>query len=463
MWKSSRDWQTMKIWIKSSVIILLMCIVIMSFLYLLLSSHQTSQVLLWMLVGVPTALAVALALRINRQMMRQLKAITRLFEQIGMGDYTARAAVLSEDELGTIASALNRMLDHMLTLIRSQEDYEALQAALRKLHAEVAEVATGDLTIEAEATSEMPGAIAEPFNVMIHELRAVVTRVQEGTRQMGAAANEIQATAESLAQGGMTQAEHIMNNSAVIDEMALAIQRVADNATLSAQVAEQALAHARKGTSALQDTIAALDQMYAAVEATGARITTLGEHSREVGTIVQRIGDVADRISVLTLNAAIEAALAGEAGQGFAVVAAEVERLAKRAAEATRQTDGLVQTIQTETHEAVIAIQARTREVEQGMQIATQVGQALDEVARVAARLTEFMQSISLTAQRQARGSESLSQAMREMAEVTEQTAAGTQQTALSISNLVTLADELRAAVSIFKLPAHTNGHQEAA
>jgi len=287
--------------------------------------------------------------------------------------------------------------------------------------------------------------------------------VQEDTLQMGAAAHEIQATAERLAQGGMAQAAHIMDSSAAMDEMTLTVQRVADNATLSAQVVEQALAHARKGASAVQDTIAAFDQMRAKVEATVTRITTLGEHSREVGTIVQRIGDIADRISVLTLNAAIEAALAGEAGQGFAVVAAEVERLAKRAVEATRQTGGLVQTIQAETHEAVTAIRASTREVEPGMQVANQVRQALGEVERVSVRLAEFMQSISRTAQQQARGSESLAQAMREIAEVTEQTAAGTQQTALSVNNLTTLTGELRASVSIFKLPAHTNGQQEAA
>jgi twitching motility protein PilJ len=453
----------MKIWIKSSVIILLMCIPSVSLLSLLQSAHQSSQALLLVLVGVPTALAVALTLRVNSRMIRQLKAITWLFEQIGMGDYTARAAVLSADELGTIASSLNRMLEHTLTLIRSQEDYEALQTALWKLHAEVAEVATGDLTIEAEATSEMPGAIAEPFNAVIHKLQTVVARVQEGTLQMGATANEIQATAEHLAQGGMAQAEHIMDNSAAIDEMALAMQRVADNATLSAQVAEQALAHARKGTSAVQNTITALDQMRAEVETTVAHITTLGEHSREIGTIVQHIGDIANRISVLTLNAAIEAALAGEAGQGFAVVAAEVERLAKRAIEATRQTVGLVQTMQTEMHQTATAIHASTREVGQSMQVANQAGQALGEIERVSIRLAEFIQSISLTAQRQAHGSESLSQAMREIAEVTGQTATETQQTALSISTLATLAGELQASVSIFKLPAHTNGHREAA
>ena len=229
---------------------------------------------------------------------------------------------------------------------------------------------------------------------------------------MGAAANEIQATTEHLAQGGMAQAAHIMDSSATMDEM---IESSEWPTTLhSRHRLPSKPCPCPQGHQWVQGTIAAFDQMRAEVEATVTRITTLGEHSREVGTFVQRIGDIADRISVLTLNAAIEAALVGEAGQGFAVVAAEVERLAKRAVEATRQTGGLVQTIQAET-EAVTAIRASTREVEQGMQVANQVGQALGEVERVSVRLAEFMQSISLTAQRQAQGSESLSQAMRRL------------------------------------------------
>jgi len=392
--------------------------------------------LLLVLVGVPSAPAVAVALSVNRQMTRQLKAITRLFDQVGIGDYAARAEVLSEDELGTMANALNRMLDNTLTLIPSQEECEAMKAATQKLQEEVAE---------------------------IHQLRAVVAWVQEATLQVGASAHEMQATAEDLAQRSTAQTAHIMDSSVVMDAMALAIRRMSDHTALSAQVAEQALAQARKGAIAVQNSIKALDRTRAEVEETAARITTLGERSHEVSTIVQLIGDIADRTSVLALNAAIEAALAGEAGQGLVVVATEVERLAQRAADATRQAGGLVQTTQTEMHKAVTAIAEGTREIEQGVQVANQAGQALGEVERVSVRLAELIQSIALVARQQAHGSESLSQAMRDMTEVTQQTATETRQTAVSISNLATLAGELRASVSIFKLPAHTNGHQEVA
>jgi twitching motility protein PilJ len=433
MCKSFRALKNMNMWLKSSVILLLMFIPTVSFLYL---QQGVSVALLLVLVGVPSALAVAVALSVNRQMTRQLKAITRLFDQVGIGDYAARAEVLSEDELGSMANALNYMLDNTLTLIPSQEECDAMQAATRKLQEEVAE---------------------------LHQLRAIVARMQEAALQVGASAHEMQAEAEYLAQGSTAQTAHIMDNLVAMDAMALAIQRVSDHTALSAQVAEQALAQTRKGARAVQNTIEALDRTRAEVEETVARITTLGERSVEVSTIVQLMGDIADRTSVLALNAAIEAALAGEAGQGLVVVAADVERLAQRAADATRQAGGLLQTIQTEMHKAVTAIAASTREVGQGVQVANQAGQALGEVERVSVRLADLIQSSALVAQQQARDSESLSQAMREMTEVTQQTAAGTRQTAVSMSNLATLAGELQASVSIFQLPAHTNGHQEVA
>jgi twitching motility protein PilJ len=201
-----------------------------------------------------------------------------------------------------------------------------------------------------------------------------------------------------------------------------------------------------------------MQRMRTQVQETAKRIKRLGERSQEIGDIVQLIGDIADRTSILALNAAIQAARAGEAGRAFTVVAEEVERLADRAANATRQIANLVHTIQSETNEAVLAMEGNTQEVVQGSQLADQAGQALGEIESVSAQLAELIQSISMAASQQARGSENLSKAMGEISEVTQQTAAGTQQAALSIGNLAALADELRASVSTFKLPVSTNG-----
>jgi methyl-accepting chemotaxis protein len=402
-------------------------------------------------------LAIAATLGMNRLIIRQLAVIRNLVGHIEAGDYAARAVVLSNDELGRVAASLNGVLDKTFTLIQSQDERDAIQTSIMKLLDEVSGVAEGDLTVEAEVTADMTGAIADSFNYMIYQLRTIVTQVQKATLQVSSSANDIQTTAEQLADGSTSQASQIIDSSAAIDEMAISIQQVSENAATSTTVAEQALANAKQGTTAVQNTIHGMQRIRSQVQETAKRIKRLGERSQEIGEIVQLIGDIADRTSILALNASIQAARAGEAGRAFVVVAEEVERLSERASNATKQIAGLVNTIQSETNEAVTAMEESTREVVQGSRLADQAGQALGEIESVSARLAELIQSISLAAKQQARGSESLSQAMSEISEVTQQTATGTKQAAVSINNLATLADTLRQSVSTFKLPANTN------
>jgi len=385
--------------------------------------------------------------------------IMDLFSQIGMGNYEARAEVTTGDEVGAMATSLNAMLDNTLVLIQSREERDAMQASVMKLLDEVSGVAEGDLTAEAEVTADLTGAIADSFNLMIGQLRDIISGVQEATLQVSSSANEIQTTAEHLAQGSEAQAAQIADTSAAVEEMAVSIQQVSENATLSATVGEQALANAQQGTQAVQDTVEGMNRIRDQVQETAKRIKRLGESSQEIGEIVQLIGDIADRTSILALNASIQAAMAGEAGRGFAVVAEEVERLAERSTEATKQITTLIRTIQNETNEAVAAMEATTQEVVAGSQLADQAGQALSEIEGVSNRLAELIQSISLASKQQARGSETLAMSMDEISEVTQQTAAGTKQAAVAINSLAFLADELRASVSAFKVPGG-DGHE---
>jgi methyl-accepting chemotaxis protein len=397
--------------------------------------------------------ATGLAILVTRSLTVQVRYIMDLFGQVGMGDFDARVEVTSGDELGTMATSLNAMLDSTLALVQTREERDAMQAAVVKLLDEVSGVAMGDLTQEAQVTADVTGAIADAFNYMIIQLRDIVSGVQDATLQVSSSANEIQTTAEHLAQGSEAQALQISDTAAAIDEMAVSIMQVSENAALSATVGEQATANARQGTQAVQDTIEGMKRIREQVQETSKRIKRLGESSQEIGEIVQLIGDIADRTSILALNASIQAAMAGEAGRGFAVVAEEVERLAERSTEATKQIDTLIRTIQNETNEAVAAMESTTNEVVAGSQLANQAGQALAEIESVSNRLAELIQSISLASKQQARGSEALAKSMDDISNVTQQTAAGTKQAAVSISTLALLADELRASVSTFRLP----------
>jgi len=404
-----------------------------------------------------TIIAIMVSVVTYRYITSQISSITNVFKQIDKGNIEARAQIYSIDELGSMASSLNDMLDRTLSLIQSQDERDAIQESIMKLLDEVSDVAKGDLTVEAEVTEDITGAIADSFNHMIYQLRNIVLNVQQATLEVGASASHMQETAEQLAEGSSAQAEQIIDSTAALDEMAVSIQQVSENATLSASVAEQALVNAKQGTQAVQNTIQGMQRIRTQVQETAKRIKRLGERSQEISEIVQLIGDIADRTSILALNASIQAARAGEAGRSFAVVAEEVERLAERATNATKQIGSLVNTIQSETNEAVIAMEESTHEVVQGSQVADKAGQALSEIESVSSRLAGLIQSISLAATQQARGSDNLSKAMNEISEVTQHTASGTKQTANAISQLASLADNLRGSVSTFKVPASFN------
>lgn len=307
--------------------------------------------------------------------------------------------------------------------------------------------------MEENVTEDMTGAIADSFNHMIYQLRQIITNVQQATMHVSSSSNQIRQNAEKLADGSTTQAEQILDSAAALDEMAVSIQQISENASLSATVADQSLNSAKQGSIAVQNTIQAMDRMRDKVQETANRIKSLGGRSQEIGEIVSLIAEIADRTSVLALNASIEASLAGDAGQGFAIVAQEVERLAERASDATKQIHDIVDAIQGETSEAIVAMEESTIEVGRGSTVADQTGQALKEIESVSSRLADLIQSISLAATQQARGSENLSKSMSEISDITQQTASGTRQTAYSINQLASLADELRESVRTFKVP----------
>ncbi|OAI54587.1 hypothetical protein AYO44_03330 [Planctomycetaceae bacterium SCGC AG-212-F19] len=417
---------------------------------------------IWKVGGIFGGLAAALVLLMYGSfhflVSRRLHHTAAVMEEVADNPATTtRIADPSRDEIGSMNRSVNTMLDKILPLMKArQEERDAIQGSVRKLLEEVSGVAEGDLTKQAEVTADATGAVADSFNYMIAQLRKIIGNVQDVSMQVNQSAGQIKSNAEQLARGSEAQASQIAATSSGIDNMANSIQQVSQTATLSAGVAQQALLNARQGATSVQNTIQGMTRIRDQVQETAKRIKRLGESSQEIGQIIQLIDDIADRTSILALNASIQAAMAGEAGRGFAVVAEEVERLADRSAEATKKIATLVKTIQSETGEAVSAMEKGIKEVVDGSRLANNAGQALAEIEAVSNRLAELIQSISLASQKQAQGSEALARSMNEISQITKRTATGTKQAAESVTHLADLADDLRSSVSTFRLPAAT-------
>lgn len=336
------------------------------------------------------------------------------------------------------------------------------QNAILRLLDELADLADGDLTTTATVTEDFTGAIADSINYTIDQLRVLVSRINETSERVALGSRETQQTALHLAEAAEHQAQEIAGASAAVNEMAVTIDQVSANASESAAVAERSVTIAKNGAKVVQNTINGMDTIREQIQDTSKRIKRLGESSQEIGDIVSLINDIADQTNILSLNAAIQASMAGDAGRGFAVVADEVQRLAERSATATKQIEALVKTIQNDTNEAVISMEQTTSEVVRGARLAQDAGVALEEIETVSASLAELIQNISNAARQQASSAGHISNTMNVIQEITSQTSAGTTATATAIGRLSDLASDLRGSVTDFKLPEEMHTSNDA-
>lgn len=344
--------------------------------------------------------------------------------------------------------------DQRKRLISTQELNQRNQEAILRLLDEMGSLAEGDLTVKATVTEDITGAIADSINFAVEALRSLVSTINETAVQVAAAAQETQATAMHLAEAAEHQAQQITSASAQINEIASSIDQVSKNSAESADVAQRSVQIAAKGADVVRQTIQGMDNIRDQIQETSKRIKRLGESSQEIGSIVELINDIAEQTNILALNAAIQAASAGEAGRGFAVVADEVQRLAERASNATKRIETLVQTIQSDTNEAVSSMEQTTAEVVSGARLAEDAGLALGEIEKVSNDLSDLIQNISSAARQQSNAATNITATMSVIQQITTQTSQGASQTAESIGNLAQLAADLRRSVADFKLPA---------
>lgn len=397
---------------------------------------------------------------IERRTRQTVDELQKRFEQISRGDLNARANIYTQDEFGKLSEGFNQMASAIFTTTseaqrKAQEQEQAkedLQRQVIRLLDDVEGAARGDLTVKAEVTADVLGAVADSFNLTIENLREIVKQVSVAARQVSQGSTENESFARSLSADALRQAEELAVTLNSVQVMTDSIQRVAESAREAEEVARSANETALRGGEAVERTVAGILDIRETVADTTRKVKRLAESSQEISKIVALISQIASRTNLLALNASIEAARAGEAGRGFAIVADEVRQLADRAAKASKEIEQIVLQIQGETSGVMTAMEEGTQQVIEGTRLAEQAKQSLDDIIQVSNRIDVLVRSITADTVEQTETSRAVAQVMQSVELTAQETSQESQRVSGSLQNLVGVAKDLLTSVDKFKV-----------
>ena len=395
---------------------------------------------------------------INLTITTPLRRLALLTRRIGKGDTTARAQIVGRDEINLVAASMNNMLDNIVRLIQeAQAQRDNLQTQVEKLVSEVSGVGEGDLRVQAEVTADALGVLADSFNYMVEELGSLVVRVKMVAQEVESSTTMTSERMAQLVDVADTQIKQITGAAVEVEKMADSSRQVAERAQVLYSVAREARQTAESGRGAVQQTVEGMARIHEYVQDTSNKVQTLGDRSREINNIIEVIASIAHQTNRLALDAAIQAAMAGENGKGFGAVAADIRRLAERAKDQASSIGRIVRAVREDIGAVAVSMRDTERETSAGSELAQEAGTSLVSIFGVVERQATEIEAINRMAAQQLQSSSSVVQIMQAVSDSTEQSSASTRDAAQNMERVARLAEQLLASVEAFKLRENLN------
>ncbi len=421
---------------------------------------QTQPVIIATVIAIASSVLIVVTIGwiINLTITTPLRRLAFLTRRIGRGDTTARAKIVGRDEINLVASSMNNMLDNIVRLIQdAQAQRDNLQAQVEKLVSEVSGVGEGDLRVQAEVTADTLGVLADSFNYMVEELGSLVVRVKMVAHEVESSTTLTYERMSQLVETADTQIKQITGAAVEVEKMADSSRQVAERAQVLYGVAREARQTAETGRGAVQQTVEGMGRIHEYVQDTSSKVQMLGDRSREINNIVEVIANIAHQTNRLALDAAIQAAMAGENGKGFGAVAADIRRLAERAKDQASSIARIVRAVREDIGAVAVSMQDTERETSAGSELAQEAGTSLASIFGVVERQASEIEAINRMAAQQLQSSSSVVQIMQAVSDSTQQSSASTRDAAQNMERVARLAEQLLASVEAFKLRENLN------
>jgi len=421
---------------------------------------QTQPVIIATVIAIASSILIVFTIGwiINLTITTPLRRLASLTRRITRGDTNARAKIVGSDEINLVASSMNNMLDNIVHLIQdAQAQRDNLQTQVEKLVSEVSGVGEGDLRVQAEVTADALGVLADSFNYMVEELGSLVVRVKMVAHEVESSTTLTYERMSQLVETADTQIKQITGAAVEVEKMADSSRQVAERAQVLYGVAREARQTAETGRGAVQQTVEGMGRIHEYVQDTSSKVQTLGDRSREINNIVEVIANIAHQTNRLALDAAIQAAMAGENGKGFGAVAADIRRLAERAKEQASSIARIVRAVREDIGAVAVSMQDTERETSSGSELAQEAGTSLASIFGVVERQASEIEAINRMAAQQLQSSSSVVQIMQTVSDSTLQSSASTRDAAQNMERVARLAEQLLASVEAFKLRENVN------